>query len=293
MKNRKGIILAGGSGTRLYPITKTISKHLLPVFDKPMIYYPISTLMIAGIRDILLITTPRDILQYKALLKDGASWGINIEYAIQESPNGLAEALIIAEGFLNASPSALILGDNIFYGHSIKTTLDTANSSDGATIFTYHVHDPHRYGVADYDANGKVINIEEKPSNPKSNYAITGLYFYNNMATEYAKSLKPSSRGELEITDLNKIYLKNSQLYTIRMNRGYTWFDTGTSESLLEAQQFVHIMERRQGLKINCPEEIAFRNNWISEVDLLNLAQPLRKNTYGKYLMEIIKNEDR
>lgn len=291
MKNRKGIILAGGSGTRLHPLTTSISKHLLPVFDKPMIYYPISTLMVAGIRDILVVTTPRDILQFKALLKDGAEWGINIEYAIQESPDGLAQALIIAENFLNGSPSALILGDNIFYGHSIKTKLDAANSKDGATIFTYHVHDPQRYGVAEFDDNEKVISIEEKPKNPKSNYAVTGLYFYNNMASEYAKSLKPSSRGELEITDLNKIYLENSQLHTIKMNRGYTWFDTGTHESLLESQQFVHIMEKRQGLKICCPEEIAYRNNWISAEELLLLGHQIHKNNYGQYLIDLIENE--
>lgn len=291
MKNRKGIILAGGSGTRLQPITKSLSKHLLPVYDKPMIYYPISTLMIAGIRDILIISTPRDIPQYKALLSDGSAWGINVEYAIQQSPDGLAQALIIAEKFLNGSPSALILGDNIFYGHSINTKLDAANSNDGATIFTYHVQDPHRYGVAEFNDKGEVIGIEEKPKHPKSNYAVTGLYFYNNMASEYAKSLKPSFRGELEITDLNKIYQKKSQLHSIRMNRGYTWFDTGTHESLLESQQFVYIMEKRQGLKICCPEEIAFRNNWISSEELLMLGRQMQQNNYGSYLIDLIKNE--
>lgn len=293
MKARKGILLAGGSGTRLYPLTTAISKQLLPVFDKPMVYYPLATLMQAGLRDILIISTPSDIEKYKNLLGDGSDWGINLNYAIQISPDGLAQALIIAEKFLDGSPSALILGDNIFYGSHIVDKLVSANTQTGATIFTYHVNDPQRYGVAEFDENNKVISIEEKPKNPKTNYAITGLYFYDELASEYAKNIQVSSRGELEITDLNNIYLNNSQLNIIKMGRGFSWFDTGTLESLLEAQQFVHIIEKRQGLKICCPEEIAFRNNWISEEDLLNLAQPLRKNTYGKYLMGIIKNEDR
>lgn len=293
MKARKGILLAGGSGTRLYPLTRAISKQLLPVFDKPMVYYPLATLMQAGLRDILIISTPSDIEKYKNLLGDGSDWGINLNYAIQISPDGLAQALIIAEKFLDGSPSALILGDNIFYGSHIVDKLVSANTQTGATIFTYHVNDPQRYGVAEFDENNKVISIEEKPKNPKTNYAITGLYFYDELASEYAKNIQVSSRGELEITDLNNIYLNNSQLNIIKMGRGFSWFDTGTLESLLEAQQFVHIIEKRQGLKICCPEEIAFRNNWISEEDLLNLAQPLRKNTYGKYLMGIIKNEDR
>jgi glucose-1-phosphate thymidylyltransferase len=289
MKVRKGIILAGGSGTRLFPVTKAVSKQLLPVFDKPMIYYPLATLMQAGIRDILLISTPGDLSKYEALLGSGSNWGINITYAIQPSPDGLAQALIIAEDFLDGSPSALILGDNIFYGNLIEEKLTSANIQTGATIFTYHVNDPSRYGVAEFDENNKVVGIEEKPNNPKTNYAITGLYFYDELAPEYAKNVQPSSRGELEITDLNKIYLNKSKLNIIKMNRGYTWFDTGTFESLLEAQQFVHIMEKRQGLKISCPEEIAFRNNWISKEDLLNLAYPMKKNSYGSYLISITK----
>ena len=289
MKVRKGIILAGGSGTRLFPVTKAVSKQLLPVFDKPMIYYPLATLMQAGIRDILLISTPGDLSKYEALLGSGSNWGINITYAIQPSPDGLAQALIIAEDFLDGSPSALILGDNIFYGNLIEEKLTSANIQTGATIFTYHVNDPSRYGVAEFDENNKVVGIEEKPNNPKTNYAITGLYFYDELAPEYAKNVQPSSRGELEITDLNKIYLNKSKLNIIKMNRGYTWFDTGTFESLLEAQQFVHIMEKRQGLKISCPEEIAFRNNWISKEDLRNLAYPMKKNSYGSYLISITK----
>ena len=289
--HRKGIILSGGSGTRLYPVTKTVSKQLLPVFDKPMIYYPIATLMQAKIRDILLICTPIDIERYRALLGDGSCWGINIEYAIQQSPDGLAQALLIAEKFLDGSPSALVLGDNIFYGNLIEDKLSVANKNEGATIFTYHVHDPSRYGVAEFDSSNKVVGIEEKPTHPKSNYAITGLYFYDNLASEYAKSIKPSPRGELEITDLNKIYLENSQLNIIRMNRGYTWFDTGTYESLLEAQQFVYIMEKRQGLKISCPEEIAYQNKWISADEVLEIANPMKKNSYGTYLINLVQNE--
>lgn len=293
MKARKGIILAGGSGTRLSPVTRAVSKQLLPVFDKPMIYYPLATLMQAGLKDILLISTPSQVGNYESLLGDGSNWGINITYNIQPSPDGLAQALIIAENFLDGSPSALILGDNIFYGNEITGKLSSANVQTGATIFTYHVNDPSRYGVAEFDKNNKVISIEEKPQKPKSNYAITGLYFYDELAPEYAKNIQKSSRGELEITDLNNIYLNKSELNIIKMGRGYSWFDAGTFRSLLEAQQFVHIIEKRQGLKISCPEEIAFRNNWISAEQLINLAQPLKQNSYGKYLINIIHDEDR
>lgn len=293
MKARKGIILAGGSGTRLSPVTRAVSKQLLPVFDKPMIYYPLATLMQAGLKDILLISTPSEVGNYESLLGDGSNWGINITYNIQPSPDGLAQALIIAENFLDGSPSALILGDNIFYGNEITGKLSSANVQTGATIFTYHVNDPSRYGVAEFDKNNKVISIEEKPQKPKSNYAITGLYFYDELAPEYAKNIQKSSRGELEITDLNNIYLNKSELNIIKMGRGYSWFDAGTFRSLLEAQQFVHIIEKRQGLKISCPEEIAFRNNWISAEQLINLAQPLKQNSYGRYLINIIHDEDR
>lgn len=293
MKARKGIILAGGSGTRLSPVTRAVSKQLLPVFDKPMIYYPLATLMQAGLKDILLISTPSEVGNYESLLGDGSNWGINITYEIQPSPDGLAQALIIAENFLDGSPSALILGDNIFYGNEITGKLSSANVQTGATIFTYHVNDPSRYGVAEFDKNNKVISIEEKPQKPKSNYAITGLYFYDELAPEYAKNIQKSSRGELEITDLNNIYLNKSELNIIKMGRGYSWFDAGTFQSLLEAQQFVHIIEKRQGLKISCPEEIAFRNNWISAEQLINLAQPLKQNSYGEYLINIIHDEDK
>ncbi|MDA0939128.1 MAG: glucose-1-phosphate thymidylyltransferase RfbA [Proteobacteria bacterium] len=289
MKNRKGIILAGGSGTRLYPLTKIISKHLLPIFDKPMIFYPISTLMLAGIRDILIISTPRDVPQYRALLGNGSDWGINITYAIQESPDGLAQAFIIGEDFLNGSPSALILGDNIFYGNNFENKLINASNNSGATIFIYHVQHPQRYGVAELDSSNKVIGLEEKPSNPKSNYAVTGLYFFDEKAPEYAKSIKPSSRGELEITDLNQIYLNNSQLHTSIMSRGYSWFDAGTHQSLLEAQQFVAIIEKHQGLKISCPEEIAYRKKWISENQLYEITSNM-KNNYGIYLKNLLKS---
>lgn len=293
MKKRKGIILAGGTGTRLYPSTQVISKQLLPIFDKPMIYYPLSTLMQAGLQDILVISTPQDILKYSELLGDGSKWGLNIEYATQPSPDGLAQALIIGESFLDGAPSALILGDNIFYGHSIEEKLSSAdNNKIGATIFAYHVHDPQRYGVVNFDQNNKVISLEEKPKKPESNYAITGLYFYDNFASDFAKEVEPSPRGELEITDLNKIYLAESQLNLEKMSRGYTWLDTGTHESLLEAQQFVHIMEKRQGLKIACPEEIAFKNQWISSEALEKLADPMLKNGYGQYLMSLIKDQN-
>lgn len=287
---RKGIILAGGSGTRLYPATQVVSKQLLPVFDKPMIYYPLSTLMLGGVREVLIISTPQDTPHYQQLLGDGSRWGLEIDYAVQPSPDGLAQALIIGEDFLAGAPSVLILGDNIFYGHSLHEKLAVANQRDeGATIFAYHVQDPERYGVAEFDKNGKVTNIEEKPDQPRSNYAVTGLYFYDEHASTYAKQVKPSPRGELEITDLNNMYLEKDRLSVELMSRGYAWLDTGTHESLLESHQFVQTIEHRQGLKIACPEEIAFRNGWISKSDLEQLAQPMLKNGYGRYLMQVIK----
>jgi glucose-1-phosphate thymidylyltransferase len=290
---RKGIILAGGSGTRLHPATKVVSKQLLPVFDKPMIYYPLSILMLANVREILIISTPRDIPRFEELLSDGSQWGLTIEYAVQHSPDGLAQALIIGEQFLNGSPSVLILGDNLFYGHSLHKRLAAANQREyGATVFAYHVQHPERYGVAEFSKDGKVLSLDEKPTAPKSNYAVTGLYFYDEHASSYAKQIKPSHRGELEITDLNKVYLKKEQLSVERMSRGYAWLDTGTHESLLEAHQFVQTIEHRQGLKIACPEEIAFQKGWINQEALTALAQLMLKNGYGQYLMQVIKESD-
>lgn len=287
--NRKGIILAGGSGTRLYPVTQTISKQLLPVYDKPMIYYPLTTLMLGGMRDILIISTPEDTPRFESLLGDGSQWGLNFQYQIQPSPDGLAQAFILGKNFVGNDPSSLILGDNIFYGHDLQEILGSAdNRGEGATVFAYHVHDPERYGVAEFDQNNQVISLEEKPTQPKSNYAVTGLYFYDNQVIDYAASLKPSKRGELEITDLNKIYLEQKTLSVEIMDRGYAWLDTGTHDSLLDAGQFISTIENRQGLKVACPEEVAYREGWITAEDLEKLAQPLLKNQYGQYLMKVL-----
>ena len=289
---RKGIILAGGFGTRLFPVTQVISKQLLPVFDKPMIYYPLSTLMLADIREILIISTPRDTQQFVELLGDGSKWGLKFCYAVQPSPDGLAQALIIAEKFLQNSPSALVLGDNIFYGHSFMDLLNLSNTRvEGATIFAYHVHDPERYGVVEFDQSGRVVSLEEKPEDPRSNYAVTGLYFYDDNAVQFAKQIKPSQRGELEITDLNRMYLEKETLFVEVMGRGYAWLDTGTHESLLNANQFVQTIEVRQGLKIACPEEIAFRRRWINEDQLEKLAETMFNNNYGQYLIQVLEKD--
>lgn len=289
---RKGIILAGGSGTRLHPATLAISKQLLPVFDKPMIYYPLSTLMLGGIRDILIISTPQDTPRFQQLLGDGARWGLNLSYAVQESPDGLAQAFIIGEDFIGNSPSALVLGDNLFYGHDFNQLLERADArTECASVFAYHVQDPERYGVVEFSDDGKAISLEEKPAAPRSNYAVTGLYFYDENVAKMARTLKPSPRGELEITDLNRMYMDIGKLNVEIMGRGYAWLDTGTHESLLDAGQFIATIEQRQGLKVACPEEIAYRKGWINAAQLEELAAPLRKNGYGQYLVRVLNEK--
>ncbi len=288
-QSRKGLILAGGSGTRLYPVTQAVSKQLLPVYDKPMIYYPLSALMLAGMRDVLVISTPQDTPRFTQLLGDGRQWGLNLQYAVQPSPDGLAQAFVIGRDFVGQAPCSLVLGDNLFWGHDFQTQLQQASAQDhGATVFAYHVHDPERYGVVEFDAQGRAVSLEEKPAKPKSSYAVTGLYFYDNAVLDIAATLQPSPRGELEITDVNRVYLEQGTLQVQTLGRGYAWLDTGTHDSLLDAGQFIATIEKRQGLKVACPEEIAYRQGWIDAAQLQRLAEPMNKNGYGQYLQRLL-----